>query len=181
MRSLNLFVYFTFSLLKMQRGKKEIFHYIPDNEKLCTSAILRVSPWSRSHVRITLCAPTGIAAQRMSTLIGHPAYTIHRLLGLANGWLSCGSCSCSLDNMCMCLCLSCPTAFIHRDSNAEHNILGSRFNNSRWIIHGGRAADVWSHPVSIHHVCVWYLRRTSLKSAILFVGDIDQLPSVRWS
>ncbi len=33
-------------------------------------------------MHITLCAPTGIAAHRMSTVIGEKAVTIHRLLGM---------------------------------------------------------------------------------------------------
>lgn len=42
-----------------------------------------VTVLKEAGVRFTLVAPTGIAAKRMSSLAGHPAYTVHRAFGAA--------------------------------------------------------------------------------------------------
>ena len=53
---------------------------------LTINAIIECIKYFRPKAEITLCAPTGRAAKRMSEMTSLPSYTIHRLLGLKANW-----------------------------------------------------------------------------------------------
>ncbi len=106
------------------------------------TTILRalVAILSVKHVRITLCAPTGRAAQRLFETTGMEAKTIHRLLQYnpSDG------------------------KFVHNEKNP--------LNIDYLIIDEASMLDTF--------LAASLIRAIPSSAAVMFVGDIDQLPSV---
>ena len=113
--------------------------FIVTHNTAVTRAVLNV--FTEAQVPVKLAAPTGRAAKRMSEATGHPATTIHRLLGLDQK----------------------TRGFLHHEGNPLKQM-------------GVLVVDEAS-------MCDTQLTRDLLAATpdgtrVIFVGDVDQLPSV---
>jgi exodeoxyribonuclease V alpha subunit len=125
-----------------------------------------VSVLKDAEIPFLLCAPTGIAAKRMSTLTGAPASTIHRAFG-AKGW----------------------DKGKERDATYAGVVGESDQNES-----SDGSSESWAygpdnpHPAQVviidessmvdQHLLFRLLSCTSNRCRLMFVGDAAQLPSV---
>lgn len=114
-------------------------------------------------VHVLLCAPTGIAAKRLSAVTGQPAWTIHKAFG-AQGTNS-----------------KADAATYSGVQKKENQANSLTFDQSEWDPEN-------SHPAQVilvdecsmidMHLIYQILRCTQPTSRIIFVGDDAQLPSV---
>ncbi|MBR1634370.1 MAG: ATP-dependent RecD-like DNA helicase [Lachnospiraceae bacterium] len=105
---------------------------------------------------ISLCAPTGRAAKRMSEATGYPAQTIHRLLGLGGGKDS-----------------------DERDSGSA-NDMQKKDAISYNATHPLESDVVIVDEVSMVDILLMYalVKATPVGARLILVGDANQLPSV---
>lgn len=101
-------------------------------------AVIEAFKYENPFGRIILCAPTGRAARRLSELTGHPAHTIHKLIGIKED--------------------------------------GAAYNRHNPLDCGLLVADEVSMAGII--MAKRLLEAVPSGCRVLFVGDVDQLPSV---
>lgn len=101
---------------------------------------------------ISLCAPTGRAAKRMSEATGYPAQTIHRLLGLGGG----------------------------KDKDEKDGSTENRSNISYNASHPLESDVVIVDEVSMVDILLMYalVKAVPIGARLILVGDANQLPSV---
>ena len=72
----------TFKKAKILKNRTEIARAFNLEDRIALKLTLDADDYEPGGFPIALAAPTGRAAKRMSEMIGLPASTIHRLLGL---------------------------------------------------------------------------------------------------
>lgn len=100
--------------------------------------------------KIALCAPTGLAAKRMSNSIGVTAFTIHKLLGLG----------------------------IKKDKSVEHTIetIDDVYVDDKTL---AKVDTIIIDESSMLNLEIFHaLLKAGFNKRFIFVGDVDQLPSV---
>jgi len=113
--------------------------FIVTHNTAVTRAVLNI--FTEAQVPVKLAAPTGRAAKRMSEATGHPATTIHRLLGLDQK----------------------TRGFLHHEGNPLKQM-------GALVIDEASMCDV--------QLTRDLLAATPDGTRVIFVGDVDQLPSV---
>lgn len=106
----------------------------------------------QKHLRrnVALCAPTGLAAKRMTQSIGAQAFTLHKLLGLGR---------------------------FSRNGQSENNQEGGAFGGEGSIELADTVICDESSMLSLD-LFVALLESTRAEQTLILVGDVDQLPSV---
>lgn len=131
-----------------------------------TSLKAAVSILQDAEVRFLLCAPTGIAAKRLSALTGAPAFTIHRAFG-AQG---------KSEN-------DRTATYAGIVGESKKGGSGSAGDSSDWTYnssnpHPAQVVIVDEASMLDQHLLYRLLSCTSETCRIVFVGDYAQLPSV---
>ena len=110
--------------------------------------------FSDAGLTLSLCAPTGRAAKRMSEATGYPAQTIHRLLGLGGGQGDDGE----------------------QTANRKQQNSGFTYNAS----HPLESDVVIVDEVSMVDIQLMYtlIKAVPVGTRLILVGDANQLPSV---
>lgn len=132
-----------------------------------TSLKAVVSILKDAGVSFLLCAPTGIAAKRMSALTGAPASTIHRAFG-AKGWDKGNEREATY------------VGIVGESSDPTDNSDGSAEN---WEFdashpHPAKVIVIDESSMADQHLLYRLLTCTDPRARLVFVGDPAQLPSV---